>query len=65
MSIAGTPARVADYLAGQAAAADANFFLAQMVFGDMTYEDALRSLTLFAREVRPALAAASVRGVAS
>jgi len=62
MSVAGTSSRVAEYLAAQAAAGGANFFLCQMVFGDMAYEDALRSLTLFARDVAPALAAVSPPG---
>ena len=57
MSIAGTPPRVRDYLAEQAHGAGANFFLCQMVFGDIGYEDALRSLTLFSSGVAPELAA--------
>jgi len=65
MSIAGTPARVTDYLAEQARAGGANFFLVQMVFGDMAHEAALRSLTLLAREVAPALAAAGPSAVAA
>jgi alkanesulfonate monooxygenase SsuD/methylene tetrahydromethanopterin reductase-like flavin-dependent oxidoreductase (luciferase family) len=54
-SIAGTPAMVREYLQAQRASAGTNFFLCQMVFGDIGYEEALRSLTLFAGEVAPAL----------
>jgi alkanesulfonate monooxygenase SsuD/methylene tetrahydromethanopterin reductase-like flavin-dependent oxidoreductase (luciferase family) len=56
LCIAGAPATVCHYLAEQRAQAGANFFLCQMVFGEIGYEDALRSLTLFASEVMPAFA---------
>jgi alkanesulfonate monooxygenase SsuD/methylene tetrahydromethanopterin reductase-like flavin-dependent oxidoreductase (luciferase family) len=56
MCVAGTPATVRDYIVRQSAEAKANFFLCQMVFGELGYEDALNSLTLFADEVAPAFA---------
>jgi len=55
--IAGSPETVRAYLEAQRTTARANFFLCQLIFGDISYEDALRSVTLFAREVAPALAA--------
>jgi alkanesulfonate monooxygenase SsuD/methylene tetrahydromethanopterin reductase-like flavin-dependent oxidoreductase (luciferase family) len=55
MCVAGTPQTVREYLERQSAEARATFFLCQMVFGEIGYEDALNSLTLFAREVAPAL----------
>ena len=54
--IAGSPASVRAYLTEQAGLAGASFFLCQMVFGEIRHEEALRSLTLFAREVAPQLA---------
>jgi alkanesulfonate monooxygenase SsuD/methylene tetrahydromethanopterin reductase-like flavin-dependent oxidoreductase (luciferase family) len=54
-SVAGTPATVREYLQAQRATAGASFFLCQMVFGEIGYEEALRSLTLLAGEVAPAL----------
>jgi alkanesulfonate monooxygenase SsuD/methylene tetrahydromethanopterin reductase-like flavin-dependent oxidoreductase (luciferase family) len=56
--VAGSPARVRDYLAEQARLAGASFFLCHMIFGEISEADALRSLTLFAAEVAPALATA-------
>jgi alkanesulfonate monooxygenase SsuD/methylene tetrahydromethanopterin reductase-like flavin-dependent oxidoreductase (luciferase family) len=53
MCVAGAPSTVRDYIARQSAEAGANFFLCQMVFGEIAYEDALNSLTLFAQEVAP------------
>ena len=57
MCIAGAPRTVSDYLAEQRQLAHSNFFVCQMVFGTMEREAALRSLTLFAEQVAPALAA--------
>jgi alkanesulfonate monooxygenase SsuD/methylene tetrahydromethanopterin reductase-like flavin-dependent oxidoreductase (luciferase family) len=57
LGIAGSPDRVRGYLEAQCTTARANFFLCQLVFGDLGYEDALRSLTLFATEVAPRVAA--------
>ncbi len=33
-----------------------NYFVPQMVFGDMTLKEALRSIELFAKEIMPAFA---------
>ncbi|HUN27017.1 MAG TPA: LLM class flavin-dependent oxidoreductase [Steroidobacteraceae bacterium] len=56
LGIAGAPATVREYLVEERAAAGASFFLCQMIFGDIPYRDALRSLTLFAEDVAPAFA---------
>jgi alkanesulfonate monooxygenase SsuD/methylene tetrahydromethanopterin reductase-like flavin-dependent oxidoreductase (luciferase family) len=55
MAIAGTPQRVAQYVAQQTAAVGGNFFLCQMMFGDMPLEFAQQSARLFAFEVAPQL----------
>ncbi|MGH8328052.1 MAG: LLM class flavin-dependent oxidoreductase, partial [Steroidobacteraceae bacterium] len=55
MSIAGSPRTVIDYITTQVREAGLNFFLCQMIFGEIGYEQALASLQLFAREVMPAL----------
>ncbi len=55
--IAGTPQRVMEYVRAQNAAAGGNFFLCQMMFGDMPLEFAQHSARLFAFEVVPQLAA--------
>ena len=57
VSVAVSKCAVRDYLLEQQRLGGTNFFLCQMIFGDLPHEDALRSLTLFAREVAPALAA--------
>ena len=54
-SIVGSPATVRDALAADTAAAGANGVLGHMIFGSIAYEDALRSLELFAAEVMPGL----------
>ena len=55
LSIAGSPATVRDFLAREIEAAGANGILGHMIFGSIAYEDALRSIELFAGEVMPAL----------
>jgi alkanesulfonate monooxygenase SsuD/methylene tetrahydromethanopterin reductase-like flavin-dependent oxidoreductase (luciferase family) len=57
MAIAGTPQRVMEYVRAQNAAAGGNFFLCQMMFGDMPLEFAQHSARLFAFEVAPQLKA--------
>jgi alkanesulfonate monooxygenase SsuD/methylene tetrahydromethanopterin reductase-like flavin-dependent oxidoreductase (luciferase family) len=57
MAIAGTAERVAEYVRAQNEAAGGNFFLCQMMFGDMPLEFAQQSARLFAFEVAPLLAA--------
>lgn len=63
-SIAGSPATVRDALARDIEAAGATGVLGHMIFGSIAYEDALRSLELFAAEVMPALKTRSVQPVA-
>ena len=53
--IAGSPRTVRDALARDVETAGANGVLGHMIFGSLAYEDALRSIELFAREVMPAL----------
>ena len=55
LSVAGSPRTVRDALAHEIEAAGANGVLGHMIFGSIAYEDALRSLELFAAEVMPAL----------
>jgi alkanesulfonate monooxygenase SsuD/methylene tetrahydromethanopterin reductase-like flavin-dependent oxidoreductase (luciferase family) len=57
-AIAGTPAQVRDYIAGQAEAAGATYFVCDFAFGTISHDEAMRSLELFAREVMPTFAEA-------
>jgi alkanesulfonate monooxygenase SsuD/methylene tetrahydromethanopterin reductase-like flavin-dependent oxidoreductase (luciferase family) len=52
--IAGSPATVRDYLVRLQAETGVNTVLCQMIFGDMRFEDAARSIGLFGRQVTPA-----------
>ena len=52
--IAGSPETVQRFIAAEIAANDCNYFVPQMVFGDMTRTEALNSIELFARDVMPA-----------
>ena len=52
--IAGSPETVRRFIAAEIAANDCNYFVPQMVFGDMTLPEALRSIELFAKEIMPA-----------
>jgi alkanesulfonate monooxygenase SsuD/methylene tetrahydromethanopterin reductase-like flavin-dependent oxidoreductase (luciferase family) len=54
--IAGTPAQVRDYVGAVAEAADASYFVCDFAFGTIAYEEARRSIDLFASEVMPAFA---------
>jgi len=54
--IAGSPATVRDYLATLEEEAGVNYVLGQMIFGDMTFDEAASSLRLFGGEVMPAFA---------
>ncbi len=56
LGCAGSPRTVREFLAEQAAEAGATLFLCHFIFGTIGYEDALRSLTLFAEEVAPTFA---------
>ncbi len=53
--IAGSAATVTRLAREQIAETGANYFVGQFAFGDMTTEETLRSIELFAREVMPAL----------
>ena len=53
---AGSPSSVRDYVAGLQAETGINYLLCQMVFGSMGFDEAQRSIRLFAREVMPAFA---------
>lgn len=57
--IAGSPASVRDALAAQLAETGCNYVVGQFAFGDMSCEEALRSIDLFARQVMPALRGAA------
>ena len=54
--VAGSPDTVRRYIKAEIAASNCNYFVPQMVFGDMTLPEALRSIELFAREIMPAFA---------
>jgi len=54
---AGTPDKVADYIAGEMPASGCNYLVASMVFGDMTRDEALRSAELAAGRIMPCFAA--------
>ena len=53
--VAGSPATVRKLLAAQLAETGCNYVVGQFAFGDMTLDEALRSIDLFSREVMPAL----------
>jgi alkanesulfonate monooxygenase SsuD/methylene tetrahydromethanopterin reductase-like flavin-dependent oxidoreductase (luciferase family) len=52
--VAGSPATVRRFIEAEVAANNCNYFVPQMVFGDMTLAESLRSIELFAREIMPA-----------
>jgi alkanesulfonate monooxygenase SsuD/methylene tetrahydromethanopterin reductase-like flavin-dependent oxidoreductase (luciferase family) len=54
--IAGSPATVRDYLAKLERDSGVDYVLCQMVFGDMNFDDASHSISLFARDVMPSFA---------
>jgi alkanesulfonate monooxygenase SsuD/methylene tetrahydromethanopterin reductase-like flavin-dependent oxidoreductase (luciferase family) len=54
-AIAGTPTKVAEFLAAQIAEIGCNYVLGQFAFGDVTLAECLRSVELFANDVMPAL----------
>ncbi|MBV9585264.1 MAG: hypothetical protein JO213_10300, partial [Alphaproteobacteria bacterium] len=53
-AIAGTPAKVQDYLATQAEAASASYLVCDFAFGTIGFDEAMRSIELFATKVMPA-----------
>ncbi len=56
-AIAGSPRTVRDAIARQAAEAGVNYLLMRLAFGDMSLEESLRSVDLFAERVMPEFAA--------
>lgn len=54
--IAGTPAQVRDYVGAVAEAAGASYFVCDFAFGTIAFEEARRSIDLFATHVMPAFA---------
>jgi alkanesulfonate monooxygenase SsuD/methylene tetrahydromethanopterin reductase-like flavin-dependent oxidoreductase (luciferase family) len=55
--IAGAPETVAEMLRAQAAEAGIDYVLGQFAFGDLSLDESLHSIELFARKVMPALRA--------
>jgi alkanesulfonate monooxygenase SsuD/methylene tetrahydromethanopterin reductase-like flavin-dependent oxidoreductase (luciferase family) len=53
--IAGSPATVKDFLSRQLAETGCNYVVGQLAFGDLTLDECLRSIGLFASAVMPAL----------
>src|SRR5262249_42869144 len=53
--IAGAPATVAEFLARELSATGCNYVVGQFAFGDLTLEETLQSIGLFADEVVPLL----------
>jgi alkanesulfonate monooxygenase SsuD/methylene tetrahydromethanopterin reductase-like flavin-dependent oxidoreductase (luciferase family) len=56
IAVAGAPAKVRGFIANDIKATGANYFTPWFAFGDMTIDESLRSVELFAREVMPAFA---------
>jgi alkanesulfonate monooxygenase SsuD/methylene tetrahydromethanopterin reductase-like flavin-dependent oxidoreductase (luciferase family) len=56
-AIAGSPETVRAFLAAQVADTGANYVVGQLCFGDLTLDEMLRSVELFAAQVMPALKA--------
>jgi alkanesulfonate monooxygenase SsuD/methylene tetrahydromethanopterin reductase-like flavin-dependent oxidoreductase (luciferase family) len=52
-AFAGTPAGARQYIAEQIATSGANYFLCGASFGDISFEEAARTVELFGREVMP------------
>jgi len=59
IGIAGTPDRVADFLAAEMEQSGATYAINQLAFGDMSFDDTMRSVELFIDRVMPALAGAA------
>jgi ferric-dicitrate binding protein FerR (iron transport regulator) len=51
---AGTPAKAIEYVAAQEEEAGINYFCADLAFGDITFEEASRTVELFEGEIIPA-----------
>ncbi len=55
VAIAGTPAQARAKMAALAAESGVNYLVCRMAFGDLSYEEAARTVELLTREVLPAL----------
>jgi alkanesulfonate monooxygenase SsuD/methylene tetrahydromethanopterin reductase-like flavin-dependent oxidoreductase (luciferase family) len=55
--VAGTPDRVADFLARRLEASGANYCINRFAFGDLSLDESSRSLALFVSDVMPRLGA--------
>ena len=53
--IAGSPKTVADFLGGRLVETTCNYMVGQFAFGDLTLQECLHSIGLFASEIMPAL----------
>ena len=58
--VAGSPRTVTEYLRTQLADTGCNYVVGQFAFGDLTRDECLRSIDLFASEVMPALRSSPV-----
>src|SRR5262245_38161814 len=63
--VAGTPATVTAFLREQIKISGSNYVVGQYAFGDVTLDEALHSIELFARNVMPDLAGATAGAVSS
>ena len=59
VAIAGTPAQARAKMAALAADSGVNYLVCRMAFGDLSYEEAARTVDLLTREVLPGLRAAA------
>lgn len=60
MTIAGTPDRVADMIAAQMEESGCNYFIARFAYGELSHEESVASLDLFADKVMPQFGKVSV-----
>jgi alkanesulfonate monooxygenase SsuD/methylene tetrahydromethanopterin reductase-like flavin-dependent oxidoreductase (luciferase family) len=56
--VAGSPETVRNWIKAEVAATGINYFVSWLAFGDLTFDESMRSLELLSREVMPALATA-------
>jgi alkanesulfonate monooxygenase SsuD/methylene tetrahydromethanopterin reductase-like flavin-dependent oxidoreductase (luciferase family) len=63
--IAGSPKTVTDFLEQRARTAEINYLIGQFAFGDMTFEQAHRSVSLFASDVMPVLRQVTAAAIAA
>jgi hypothetical protein len=59
-AFAGTPSGARDYIAEQIATADVTYIVCDVAFGDITPEEALRTVELLGKDVLPAFTDAEV-----